>query len=159
TRLGGAFVKLGQVLGARADALPALLIEPLRDLHDRVPPRQFAKLRGYVEGEIGRPLDEVFTNIDEKPLAAASLAQGHRAKLANGEDVVIKIQYPEARKVFPVDFASLRRAARVVRWLNRKIDLRPLVDELSEFVLLELDFAREATSTARVARAFAQTPG
>jgi ubiquinone biosynthesis protein len=159
TGLGGAFVKLGQVLGARADALPPALIAPLRGLHDRVPPRPFAKLRGHVERELGRSLGDVFAHVDEQPLAAASLAQVHRARLASGDDVVIKIQYPEARKLFPVDFGSLRRAVRVVRWFDRKLDLRPLVDELAEFVLLELDFAREAASTARIAGAFGETAG
>src|SRR5689334_7172285 len=59
TGMGGAFVKLGQVTGARADVLPASLIEPLRGLHDRVPPRPFASLRAYVETELGKPLAEV----------------------------------------------------------------------------------------------------
>jgi predicted unusual protein kinase regulating ubiquinone biosynthesis (AarF/ABC1/UbiB family) len=159
TGMGGAFVKLGQVLGARADVLPAALIEPLRGLHDKVPPRPFAKLRGHVERELGKPLSAVFAEVDEQPLAAASLAQVHAATLVGGDRVAIKIQYPEARKLFPVDFRSLRRAVRVVRWLNKKLDLRTLADELAEFVLLELDFAREAESTERVRAAFAGTPG
>jgi ubiquinone biosynthesis protein len=154
TKMGGAFVKLGQVLGARADVLPPSLIEPLRGLHDRVPPRPFAALRTFAERELGRPLADVFATVDDLPIAAASLAQVHRARLRSGEDVVIKIQYPEARKLFPVDFKSLRRAVRVVRWLNKALDLRALADELAEFVLLELDFAREAESTERVRRAF-----
>jgi ubiquinone biosynthesis protein len=152
---GGGFVKLGQILGARADVLPASLIAPLRGLHDQVPPRPFGKLRGHVERELGRPLTEVFASVDEQPLAAASLAQVHRATLAGGDDVVIKIQYPEARKIFPIDLGAMRRAVRIVRWLNRKLDLRPLADELREFVCLELDFAREAESTERVRRSFA----
>jgi ubiquinone biosynthesis protein len=158
TGLGGAFVKLGQVLGARADFLPPALIAPLRGLHDRVPARPFAKLRRHVERELGRPLGEVFASVDEQPLAAASLAQVHRARLAGGGDVVIKIQYPEARRLFPVDFGSLRRAVRVVRRLA-KLDLRPLANELAEFVLLELDFAREARSTERVRANLAGDPG
>jgi ubiquinone biosynthesis protein len=154
TRWGGAFVKVGQVLGARADVMPPALIGPLRGIHDRMPPRPFAPLRGYLARELGRPLDEIFASIDERALAAASLAQVHRARLVGGDDVVIKIQYPEARRLFPVDLKSLRRAVRVARWLAR-VDLRPLADELATQVLLELDFAREATSTERVRVAFA----
>lgn len=154
TRMGGAFVKLGQVLGARADVLPASLIAPLRGLHDRVPPRPFAVLKDHVQREIGKPLAEVFESVDDQPIAAASLAQVHRARLRSGEDVVIKIQYPEARKLFPVDFRSLRRTVRVVRWFNKALDLRNLAEELAEFVCLELEFAREANSTERVRRAF-----
>ena len=154
TSLGGGFVKLGQVVGARGDFLPAPMVEPLRQLHDRVPPRPFARLRRHVERELGRPLEEVFAHVDETALAAASLAQVHAARLLDGTEVVLKIQYPEARRLFPTDTASLRRAVRVARWLGAP-DLRPLVDELTSLIRLELDFAREATSTERIRAAFA----
>jgi ubiquinone biosynthesis protein len=157
THLGGGFVKLGQVLGARRDFLPEPLVEPLRTLHDRVPPRPFAKLRPHVERELGRPLDEVFAHVDETALAAASLAQVHAARLKDGTEVVLKIQYPEARRLFPTDTASLRRAVRVARWLGAP-DLRPLVDELTTLIRLELDFSREAASTERVRVAFGDDP-
>jgi ubiquinone biosynthesis protein len=158
TGLGGAFVKLGQILGARGDVLPAALVAPLRGLHDRVPARPFGKLRRHVERELGRPIEEVFTSIDEQPIAAASLAQVHRATLRSGEAVVVKIQYPEARRLFPIDMGSLRLAARVARRLNRDLDLRPLANELAEFVTLELQFSREARSTERVRANFAGDP-
>lgn len=148
--LGGGFVKLGQVLGARADFFPESFLAPLRGLHDRVPPRSFASLRRHVEAELGRPVEEVFAHVDEEPLAAASIAQVHRARLDTGDEAVIKIQYPEARTIFPTDLASLRRAVRWAHRLQRKIDLRPLVKELSEFICMELDFGREASSTERV---------
>jgi ubiquinone biosynthesis protein len=159
TGLGGAFVKLGQVLGSRADVLPPALVAPLRQLHDRVPARPLARLRRHVERELGRPLEDVFAHVEPEALAAASLAQVHRARLATGEEVVIKIQYPEARRLFPIDLGSLRRAARVTRWVNRSLDLRPLVDELAEFVTLELDFAREARSTERIRAHLTDDPG
>jgi len=155
TGQGGAFIKVGQVLGGRGDVLPPPLVEPLRALHDRVPPRPFATLRRHVERELGRALEDVFAYVDERALAAASLAQVHRARLASGEEVVLKIQYPEARRLFAIDLGSLRRAVRVVRWLTRGLDLRPLADELAELVGLELAFEREADSTERVRAAFA----
>lgn len=157
TRLGGGFVKLGQVVGARNDVMPPALVEPLRRLHDQVPPRPFASLKGHVERELGRPIAEVFEEVDEKPIAAASLAQVHGARLRGGERVVIKVQYPEARRLFPGDLGSMRRAVRAIRWLAR-IDLRPLADELRNQVCLELEFAREADSTDRVRAAFAGNP-
>jgi ubiquinone biosynthesis protein len=157
TRMGGGFVKLGQVVGARADVMPPALIDPLRGLHDKVPPRPFATLRAHVERELGRPIAEVFAEVDEQPIAAASLAQVHAARLHGGERVVIKIQYPEARRLFPVDLGSMRRAVRAVRWLAR-IDLRPLADELRNQVVLELEFAREAVSTERIRAAFDGEP-
>lgn len=158
TQLGGAMVKLGQVHGARADVLPAPLIAPLLRLHDRVPARPLSKLKKHVERELGRPMDEVFASVDPVALAAASLAQVHKATLKDGTPVVIKIQYPEARRLFPIDMGSLRRAVRVARWLNKKLDLRPLANELAEFVTLELDFDREARSTERVRANLAGDP-
>ena len=158
TALGGAFVKLGQVLGARADFFPESLLGPLRALHDSVPPRPLEALRGHVEAELGRPLSAVFPTIEAEPLGAASLAQVHRARLVDGTDVAVKIQYPEARKLFPGDLASLRRAVRAVRLLNRRLDLRAMVDELAAFVTLELDFAREARSTQRARHELASRP-
>jgi ubiquinone biosynthesis protein len=158
TELGGAFVKLGQILGARADVLPPALVGQLRTLHDRMPPRPLAKLTKHVEREMGKPIDAVFSHVEPTALAAASLAQVHRATLKSGEDVVIKIQYPEARRLFPIDLGSLRRAVRVARWLNGGIDLRPLANELAEFVTLELQFAREAQSTERVRNNLANDP-
>jgi ubiquinone biosynthesis protein len=154
TRLGGAFVKLGQVLGARADFFPEAFVGSLRGLHDQVPARPLSKLRGHLEKQLGRPIDDVFETIEPKALAAASLAQVHRARLMSGEDVAVKIQYPEARKLFPGDLASLRRTVRVVRWLNKKLDLRALADELAQYICLELDFSREAESTERVRATF-----
>jgi ubiquinone biosynthesis protein len=158
TRLGGALVKLGQVLGARADILPPSFVAPLRGLHDRVPARPFAKLQPHVERELGTPLDAMFAHVEPVALAAASLAQVHRATLVDGTEVVVKIQYPEARRLFPIDLGSLRRAVRVARWLNKKLDLRILVDELAEFVKLELQFDREAESTRRVRENLAGDP-
>lgn len=158
TTQGGAFVKFGQVVGARKDVMPPALIEPLAGLHDQVPPRPLSELRRHVEHELGRPLDQVFASIDERALAAASLAQVHRARLVTGEDVVVKIQYPEARRLFPVDLGSMRRSVRVVRWLAR-LDLRPFADELAQMIALELDFSREAASTERVRENFAGVPG
>jgi ubiquinone biosynthesis protein len=143
-----------------------------------VPARPFARLQKHVEQQLAlavahqrehvelgdhvpikerdpwitterRPLGEVFAQVDETAIAAASLAQVHRARLLDGTDVVIKVQYPEARRLFPIDLGSLRRAVRVARLLNRDLDLRPLADELAHFVTLELDFTREVRSTQR----------
>jgi ubiquinone biosynthesis protein len=155
TGLCGAYVKLGQIVGTRGDVFPEALVAPLRGLHDRVPARPLRKLRRHIERELGQPIDEVFAEISEEPIAAASLAQVHRARLRSGEDVVVKVQYPEARRLFPGDLANLRRASRVMRLLNRRLDLRALADELAEFVCLELDFAREARSTVRISGIFA----
>src|SRR5262249_42210208 len=142
--LAGLFVKLCQVVGARADNFPEPYIRRLGRFHDAVPPRPFAEMRTQIERELGRPLDEVFAQVDETALAAASLAQVHRATLRDGTPVVVKVQYPEIARLARVDLASLRMVGRIAGRVSRAFDLRSVVDEIAEFVGLELDFAREA---------------
>ncbi len=156
--LAGLFVKVCQVVGARADVFPAPFIRRLGRFHDRVPPRPWSTLRPHVERELGRPLAEVFSHVDETALAAASLAQVHRATLRDGTPVVVKVQYPEIARLARVDLSSLRRALTVVARLEPNFDLRSVVEEVAEFVGLELDFAREGESTERVRAAFADDP-
>jgi cytochrome P450/predicted unusual protein kinase regulating ubiquinone biosynthesis (AarF/ABC1/UbiB family) len=156
--LAGLFVKVCQVVGARADVFPAPFVRRLGRFHDRVPPRPWSALRPHVERELGRPLAEVFAAVDEVPLAAASLAQVHRAQLRDGTAVVVKIQYPEIARLAQVDLASLRRALGLVARLEPGFDLRSVVEEVAQFVGLELDFAREADATERVRTAFAGDP-
>ena len=148
--LGGAVTKAAQIGGARADILPDPFIDTLSQFHDAVPPRPFAELGPIVERELGRPLDEVFASVDPEALAAASLAQVHRAKLRDGGDVVIKIQYPEVRRVIPLDLSMLRTVVGLARLVQRRIDLRSVVHEVSRFIELEVDFRREADSTRRL---------
>src|SRR5262245_37163657 len=152
--LAGLFVKVCQVAGARADVLPAPFIRRLGRFHDRVPPRPWDALRPHVERELGRPLAEVFAHVDPEPLAAASLAQVHRATLRDGTAVVVKIQYPEIARLARVDLLSLRRALGVVARVEPNFDLRTMAEEVAEFVGLELDFAREADSTERIQASF-----
>lgn len=152
THLAGFFIKACQVVGARADVFPAPFIETLSRFHDRVPPRPFARLKPFLERELGSALTDHFEHVDPEPLAAASLAQVHRARLHDGTSVVIKIQYPETRALAPVDLASIRRVAWVVGRLQRRFDIQSLVEEIAKFVALELDFSREARSTERARR-------
>jgi ubiquinone biosynthesis protein len=122
--LAGAFTKAAQVLGARADFLPAPFIEELSQFHDAVPPRPFATLAPLVEHDLGRKLEAAFASIDREALAAASLAQVHRATLHDGSQVVVKIQYPEIRRIIPLDLGLLRRVVAIVQRLQRRVDLR-----------------------------------
>jgi len=156
--LAGFFVKLCQIVGARADVFAEPFIRRLGRFHDAVPPRPFPEMRRAIEAELGRPLDAVFASIDERPLAAASLAQVHRATLRDGTAVAVKIQYPEVAHLARVDLWSLRTVARFAGRLLRHFDLRSIVEEVAALVALELDFAREARSTERVRAAFANDP-
>jgi ubiquinone biosynthesis protein len=148
--LEGGLIKAAQIGGARADLLPKPFIDELSQFHDDVPPRSFATLAPMVEAEIGAPLAAVFASVDARPLGAASLAQVHRARLRDGTEVVIKIQYPEARQVFPLDLGMLRRVVALIQRMQGAVDLQSLVAEITRFVELELDFRREAESTQRL---------
>jgi ubiquinone biosynthesis protein len=156
--LAGAFTKAAQILGARADVFPAPFIEALSQFHDAVPPRPFETLAPSIERDLGRPLSEVFASIEREALAAASLAQVHRATLRDGSPVVVKIRYPEISRIIPLDLGMLRRVAAIVQRLQRRIDLRALVTEVTRFIELELDFPREARSTERLAKQLADLP-
>jgi ubiquinone biosynthesis protein len=149
--LAGAFTKAAQIGGARADILPEAFIDELSQFHDAVPPRPFESLRPIVERDLGRSLDAVFASVDPEALAAASLAQVHRATLHDGSEVVLKIQYPEIRRIIPLDLGMLRRVAGLVHRLQRRVDLRSLVTEVTRFIELELDFRREVQATDRLA--------
>jgi ubiquinone biosynthesis protein len=156
--LAGGFTKAAQILGARADIFPAPFIEELSQFHDAVPPRSFETLAPLVERDLGRPLDAVFASVDRQALAAASLAQVHRATLRDGSQVVIKIRYPEIPRIIPLDLGMLRRVVSIVQRLQSRIDLRALVTEVTRFIELELDFPREARSTERLAKSLADVP-
>jgi ubiquinone biosynthesis protein len=156
--LAGAFTKAAQILGARADFLPAPFIEELSQFHDAVPPRPFEALAPLVERDLGRPLGEVFASIEREALAAASLAQVHRATLHDGTCVAVKIQYPEIRRIIPLDLGMLRRVVSIVQRLQGLIDLRALVTEVTRFIELELDFPREVRATERLAATLADLP-
>jgi cytochrome P450/predicted unusual protein kinase regulating ubiquinone biosynthesis (AarF/ABC1/UbiB family) len=156
--LTGFFVKLCQIVGARADVFAAPFIRRLGRFHDAVPARPFGEVRHWIEQELGRPLDDVFAHVHTRPLAAASLAQVHRAVLRNGTGVAVKVQYPEVARLARVDLWSLRIAARLAGGLLRSFDVRSIFDEIAEFVALELDFEREARSTDRIRQALAGDP-
>ncbi len=118
--LGGFFIKLCQIVGARADVFPPVFLRELGRFHDRVPPRPFRELAPLLVRELG-PLERVFAYIDETPVAAASLAQVHRARLRDGSLVAVKIQYPEAARLFASDLGNLRRGARAASFLFRRL--------------------------------------
>jgi ubiquinone biosynthesis protein len=158
TELGGLYVKVCQVMGARADVFPPVFVRELSRFHDRVPARPLAELAPALERELGRPLDALFARFEATPLAAASLAQVHRAELGDGSLVAVKIQYPEARRLFATDLGNVRRGARWASRLFPRFPLRGAVEEIAQQIALELDFAREAESLARVAAAFKGDP-
>jgi ubiquinone biosynthesis protein len=153
--LSGAFTKAAQIAGARADVLPQAFIDELSQFHDAVPPRPFETMIPIVERELGRSHSELFASFDREAIAAASLAQVHRATLRDGTPVAVKIQYPEIRHIIPLDLEMLRRVANIVQRLQNLLDVRALASEVTRHIALELDFGREVASTKRLGRILA----
>ena len=141
--LRGLILKGCQFLGSRADVLPPQYIEVLSRLQDRVPAKPFEVVRGIVEQELSDDLENVFESFAERPIAAASLAQVHEARLRSGERVAVKVQYPEIEALVRSDLANLRILFRAVGLVERDFDLLPLLDEIGQHVPLELDFENE----------------
>ena len=150
TSLQGLLIKAGQFLGTRADILPQEYIDTLSQLQDRVPPRPYTQIAAVIEQELGQPLLDVFLHFDPRPLAAASLAQVHRARLHDGREVAVKVQYPEIAELVEVDIASLSFCANLLARAEPSFDMRMIVRELGKYVRLELDFTHEAENARRI---------
>src|SRR5688572_18095773 len=136
--LGATFVKLGQVLSTRPDLLEPEIIDELRQLQDRLPAFPMSKVRPLVEGELGRRIEDVFESFEEQPVAAASVAQVHRARLAGGEVVAVKVLRPDVRKKVERDAAILHLGARAIA-LHPHYRLSDPVGHLDHFVAGILD--------------------
>ena len=158
--LGPIFVKFGQAVSTRRDLLPPDIADELARLQDRVPPFPGSIARQIVERAYGCPLAEVFAEFDETPLAAASIAQVHVARLAAGknEEVVVKVLRPDMRELIQRDLEVLYALAGLAqRYWSDSRRLRPLevVGEYEKTVLDELDLMREAANASQLKRNFA----
>jgi ubiquinone biosynthesis protein len=151
--LGPTFAKLGQILSTRPDLLPPEYIEELATLQDNVPPLTEEQVVKVMEQELGVPWEDVFETIDPKPLAAGTIAEVHRAALADGTKVVVKVQRPEAREQIEQDLALLEVFAEKVAnrpGLKQVVDMEAVFEHLSLSLLRELDFRTEAENIARM---------
>ena len=156
--LGPTFVKFGQLLSTRPDVVPPDIIAELRGLQDDVRPFPFAQVRVVVEAELGLTLEQAFVRFDEQPIAAASIGQVHRAVLPNGDEVVVKVQRPNAPRQIESDLALLYQAARMIKERVRAldfIDAHALVDEFARSIRQELDYQLEARNAETFRRNFA----
>ncbi len=162
--LGPSFVKLGQIASTRPDVLPAEWIVELKKLQDEVSPLSFDEVRSAVEGSLGAPLEEIYESFDERPLAAASIAQVHRATLKRDGapvDVVVKVQRPRISDTVQRDVELLHVLARFVeRTIPESHIYRPtaLVAQFDTAITAELDFTLEADNGKRFADNFAGHP-
>jgi predicted unusual protein kinase regulating ubiquinone biosynthesis (AarF/ABC1/UbiB family) len=135
-------------LRARARLMPGLVLEEDWELQDRVPPQPWTVIEGAVAREIGCPIREAFKEFDSEPVASASIAQVHRARLADGRQGAVKIQYPGIAQVMEADLAALEGIFGAISRLEPTINLQPILDYLRWTLPMELDFRREARAIA-----------
>jgi predicted unusual protein kinase regulating ubiquinone biosynthesis (AarF/ABC1/UbiB family) len=155
----GVIIKMCQAVATRADVFPPEFVERLKSCHDRVPPKPYAVVQAAVERELGKPIGAVFSEFDPTPIAAASLAQVHGARLLDGTEVAVKVQYPDIEDIVRTDLRNMERACRVYEWADpQPLELLPLLKELTVHLAMELDFRREARCADRVRAIFAENP-
>jgi ubiquinone biosynthesis protein len=159
--LGPTFVKFGQLLSTRPDIVPPDIIAELRGLQDDVRPFPFADVERVVSEDLGLGIDRLFVEFEERPVAAASIGQVHRAVLPNGRRVAVKVQRPNAPRQIEADIALLYQAARIAKERVRAldfIDAHAIVDEFARSIKQELDYRLEARNADTFYRHFAGHP-
>jgi len=161
-KLGPTYVKFGQFLSIRPDLVPPEFCEAFKTLQDRVPPFPFSQVQRELRRELQRDPAEVFSEFDETAMAAASVAQVHRARLRTGEEVAVKVQRPGIREAMVADlFIMLRFAHLIERFVPRLRKNRPvmLVQEFTRWTDRELYFRKEGKNSLHFAYNFRDYPG
>ncbi|HVO68350.1 MAG TPA: AarF/ABC1/UbiB kinase family protein [Syntrophales bacterium] len=155
--LGPTFIKMGQILSTRPDLIPVEFIRELEKLQDNVPPFPFSQVKEIVERELHASLTDTFLHFHESPLAAASIAQVHRAQLKTGEEVIVKVQRPGMRKIIDVDLEILFHLASLAEKYIEELEIyRPtkIVEEFAFTLEKEINFNVEASYVERFSRQF-----
>lgn len=155
--LGPIFVKFGQMLSTRRDLLPTDLADELALLQDRVPPFPTEQALAVLEGFYGKPIDTVFDDFERTPVASASVAQVHFARLPDGTEVAVKVLRPGIERVIEHDLALLDAAALLLEKIwpeGRRLKPREVVAEFSKYLHDELDLMREAANCSQLRRNF-----
>ena len=154
--LGPTFIKLGQLLSSRPDILPSHWVDELSELQDAVPPFPISEVRAEIERGLGRPLATCFAQLEEVPLASASIAQVHRALTHDGQQVVVKVQRPRIRQRIESDLSILYQLARAVEAVIEETGVYTptgIVEEFDRTIHEELDFGIEAENVRAMAAA------
>ncbi|HEX5873175.1 MAG TPA: AarF/ABC1/UbiB kinase family protein [Pyrinomonadaceae bacterium] len=151
--LGPTFIKIGQALGTRADLLPLEYVKELATLQDQVPAFSTAEAFSIIESELGRSLHECYAEIDSEPIAAASLGQVYRARLATGEEVAVKVQRPNLHKTIEFDVAILFRLVKLTNRFfpraNENADWEGMLREFHSTIFEEMDYVKEGRNADR----------
>ena len=150
--LGPTFVKLGQIASTHPDMLPLEYCEALGSLRTNARPLDFVDVKAQIETELGKPIEELFAEFDEKPLGSASIAQVHRAVLPTGEVVAVKVQRPGIVETVTNDLAILEHLVEIYDFVGKGkggLSLKDLVAELVKTSMEELDFANEEANLDR----------
>jgi predicted unusual protein kinase regulating ubiquinone biosynthesis (AarF/ABC1/UbiB family) len=161
-QLKGGAMKFGQAMSIFEAALPEELIGPYREtltqLQDAAPPMPPAVVHRVLAAELGEQWRDRFRTFDDRPAAAASIGQVHRAVWADGRDVAVKLQYPGAGKALMADLRQISRLSRLFGVMVPGLDVKPLIRELQDRVAEELDYSLEAAANAAFFEAFADDP-
>lgn len=152
--LQGLFIKVGQLISIMTNFLPEEFRKQLEGLQDHVPPRPYPDIAARIREELGGEPDAVFASFDRAPIASASIGQVHRATLPSGEEVAVKVQYPDIDEIVRGDLRTMRRIFNIVQWFVPYQGLDDVYREIRAIVLAELDFQVEADSGERIAANF-----
>ncbi len=156
-QLGPTFIKLGQLFSTRSDLFPAEFVEELSKLQDRVPAFSSDKAIAIIEKELGAPINQLFTEFNSRPIAAASLGQVHVARLPTGEQVVVKVQRPGLKRLFDIDLENLRVVAEQFDKGDDGQGIRDftgIYKECSQILYEEIDYINEGRNADRFRRNF-----
>ncbi len=159
TKLGPAYIKIGQALSTRPDLVPPLYLEKLTELQDQIPPFPNRIAFRFIEEELGAPPDQLYAEFSDHPLAAASLGQVYKGKLKTGETVAIKVQRPGITEQITLDVFIMRRLARFVQKVaNLRSDLVAITDEFAGRIFEEMDYTQEGLNAERFDRLYGKLP-
>lgn len=159
--MGGVLIKLGQFFSARVDVLPPEVTDTLASLQDEVQPVPWPLIEQQIVRELGKPPEAIYATFDRTPAAAASLGQVHPATLADGTEVVVKIQRPGIRAIVETDLEAVAVGIRVLKrfaFITRRANLDALFEEFATTLRMELDYIAEGHHAERFKQNFAETP-
>lgn len=145
----GVMIKVGQFLSSRQDFLPDEYIEELSELQDQVPPHDFGEIRQRIIDELGSAPEEIFSEFEREPIAAASLGQVHRVVLKDGREAAVKVQYPGIEEIIETDIKMFEVLISLMRGRMGWINLRVLHEEFSRIVRAELDYVQEGRNAEK----------